>query len=287
MIDLHLHSTYSDGTCSPSELVELAVAEGLSAVALTDHDTMDGVPEFSAAAQGRIRTIAGVELSADDDRGSVHILAYFLEASAVFEPTLRAQRMDREARNLEILRRLEEYGLPLTYEEVRACAAGGVVARPHIADALVRRGLVGTAEEAFDRWIGNGKPAYVARRALTPEACVRSVREAGGISVLAHPATLNGALPEQRRRVRELAEAGLDGLEVFYPTHTRVHVRRYRAWARELGLAPAGGTDFHGDRRPGLRVGRGGGRFSVPSWCLDELEQKLRSRRPRSSMDEK
>lgn len=278
MIDLHLHSTCSDGTCTPAELVELAVAEGLSAAALTDHDTMEGVPEFVAAARGRIRAIPGVELSAEDDRGPVHILAYFPDPVTTFEPTLHAQRADRESRNREILKRLDGWGLPLTYEEVRACAAGGVVARPHIADALVRRGHVADPATAFDRWIGDGKPAYVARRALTPDMCVRAVREAGGISVLAHPATLGGSLPEQHRRVRELADAGLDGLEVYYPTHTPAQTRRYRAWARELGLAPSGGTDFHGARRPGIRVGRGGGRFRVPSSCLDDLERRLQAR---------
>lgn len=278
MIDLHLHSTYSDGSCTPAEVIELAVEAGVAAAALTDHDTMDGVPEFIEAARGRIRVIPGVELSTEDEDHSIHILAYFQSPDTPFENVLRLLRDDRDARNAEMLRRLDALGVPVTHDEVKACAGIGVIARPHIADALVRRGHVPNHASAFDRWIGDGKPAYVSRRALTPETCIQAVREAGGISVLAHPYLLAGALADQRARIEALKRAGLDGIEVFYPAHSPAQIRRYRTWARELDLAPSGGSDFHGAIRPGIKVGRGGGRFKVPAACLEELDRRLHAR---------
>lgn len=256
----------------------MAVAAGVTAAALTDHDTMDGVPEFMAAARGRIRAIPGVELSSEDEDQSIHILAYFQSPDTPFEHVLRALRDDRNARNVEMLRRLEALGMPVTHDEVRACAGIGVVARPHIADALVRRGHVPNHSAAFDRWIGDGRPAYVPRRALTPEACIQAVREAGGISVLAHPYLLCGSAAEQRARIEALKHAGLDGIEAFYPAHSPAQIRRFRTWARELDLATSGGSDFHGALRPGIQVGRGGGRFKVPAACLPELDRRLRMR---------
>lgn len=251
---------------------------GVSAAALTDHDTMDGVPEFMAAASGRIRAIPGVELSTEDAGGSIHILAFFSNPETSFKHVLDLLQADRETRNAEMLLRLDALGVPVTHDEVKAMAGSGVVARPHIAEALVRRGHAPDHSTAFNRWIGNGKPAYVARRALTPEACIQAVREAGGISVLAHPSLLSGSPAIQRERIEALKRAGLDGIEVFYPTHSPAQIRRYRKWARELDLAPSGGSDFHGDIRPGIRVGRGGGGFKVPAACLEELDRRLRAR---------
>ena len=189
MIDLHVHSTFSDGSFTPEELIGEAARIGLSAIALTDHDTTDGVPRFTAAAVSTsIRAIAGVEISADVKSGTMHMLGYMIDPdNQTLIERLKWLREGREVRNAEILEKLNKLGFGLTWEEVAAFAGEDVVGRPHFAQALLARDLVKDKNEAFDKYLGKGKPAYADRRRMTPENSIQLIREAGGVPVLAHP----------------------------------------------------------------------------------------------------
>jgi 3',5'-nucleoside bisphosphate phosphatase len=277
MIDLHTHSTCSDGTLTPLELAGAAVRAGLSAVALTDHDTTDGLEAFLAAAAGQLRAVPGVELSAEYGPGTMHIVGLFVAPGGALEKALRLIRDARAERNRAILDRLAAAGVPLSEEEVRARAGSDVIARPHFARALVARGHAPDLNAAFDRWLGKGRPAYVARRKLPPAECIRVIHAAGGVAVLAHPASLGLLGRGLSACVRGLVAEGLDGIEVYGATHTPAQIRRYRTLARECGLAESGGSDFHGAIRPMIRLGRGFGTLQVPEACLDALDEKRRA----------
>lgn len=276
MIDLHTHTTHSDGSLSPAELAEAAVAVGLSAVALTDHDTTSGLAEFMQAAGGRLRAVPGVEISTDYWPGTVHMLGYFIEPGGPAEAMLVALREGREERNMAVVQRLNDLGCPLTLEEVAAQAGGRVIARPHFAQAMVARGFVRDREEAFARYLGRGMPAYVRRRKFSPEESVRLIRGAGGVPVLAHPFSIN----LQTRRLRHLLagwrEAGLEGIEAWYPAHPPSRTASYLKLAGEFDLVATGGSDFHGTAKPDIRLGVGFGSLRVP----DDVVDRLAARRP-------
>lgn len=273
MIDLHAHSTCSDGTLRSAELAALAAAEGLSAVALTDHDTLEGIPEFLAAArERRLRAVAGVEISIEFSPGTMHMLGYdFRCDDPRLAELLRRIREGRKARNERILERLAELGMPVSSAELSAFAGGEVVGRPHIAQAMVARGYVRDQTEAFERWLAKGRPAYVARYRPTAEEAIAVITAAGGVAVLAHPVSLElgeAALIALLRRLREL---GLRGLEAHHPEHTPAMRQRYMEIARDLGLVATGGSDFHGGLKPAIRLGRGFGDLRVPDEALDRL----------------
>jgi predicted metal-dependent phosphoesterase TrpH len=276
MIDLHTHSRYSDGSLTPAELADAAAGAGLSAVALTDHDTTEGVGEFVTAARGRFRAVPGVEISVDHSPGILHMLGLFIRTGGALEEMLRELRRGREDRNAEIARRLNTIGVPVDLREVIETAGVGIVARPHFAQVLVRHGWAKDAQEAFDRYLAKGRPGYVVRRKMSAVASIRAIRDSGGVAVLAHPVTLGLQPRGLRELVKSLQAEGLGGIEAHYPAHNRVQTRRCLVLARELGLAVAGGSDFHGDFKPQIRIGRGFGTLSVPDECLPDLE----SRRP-------
>lgn len=249
MVDLHSHSTASDGDLAPAELVARAAARGVRVLALTDHDTMAGVPEAQAAADARgVRLIPAVELSVKVSGGSMHLLAYFTEAAP--EPLtgrmaeLARGRRERAAR---ILERLADLGAPITMEDVLEHARGNI-GRPHIADALVARGYASSRVQAFDRYLSDRGPAYVGYQTLGPVDAVRMVRASGGAAVLAHPQSLRLGERDLRAFVQRLAAAGLAGIEVHRPDHDGPQRREYGRLARSLRLVPCGGSDFH---RPG------------------------------------
>ena len=278
MIDLHTHSTFSDGSLTPEQLVAAAEQAGLTALALTDHDTLGGLPRLLAAsASSRVRCVAGVEVSAEYSPGTLHLLGYFLRPD---DPGLAAAlaelRKGREARNQEILRKLTARGLTLTEAEVRGFAGGEVIGRPHFAQALIARGYVRDKEEAFARFLARGQPGYAERFRLTPEDSIRCIRAAGGVPVLAHVGTLKLGAKELRKLVTQLRDQGLEGLEIFYPEHHPAQVRRYRDLAKDLNLAQTGGSDFHGALSPHIKLGRGFGSLQVP----DDLLAKLEARKP-------
>lgn len=279
MIDLHMHSTFSDGSLTPEELLKEAATLGLSAIALTDHDTTGGLSRFVKAADGgSVRAITGVEISADFKPGTMHMLGYFIEPeNAEFEARLRWIREGREMRNAEILEKLQKLGMKIAWDEVKAHAGEDVVGRPHFAQVMLEKKYVANKDEAFDRFLGKGKPAYAERRRLSALDSVAMIVAAGGVPVIAHPFTLGISDAELRTLLGELHEAGLQGVEVYYSEHAAPMVDKYGKLAGELGLVATGGSDFHGAMAPGIRMGRGFGNLQVP----DDVVPALEARRPR------
>lgn len=248
-VDLHLHTTASDGRLRPAELVDLCARRGLRVISVTDHDTLEGLAEAREAVRSlpHLHLIPGVELSVDLPGTEVHLLAYGVDPQ---DPHLRARldrfRQGREARARRMVERLAELGYPLEWERVRAIAGDAPVGRPHIALAMVERGYVPDVQTAFDRFLHFGGPAYVAREKLAPEEAVALIRRCRGVAVLAHPHYVK----DLDRILPRLVEAGLQGMEVYYKDCTPAQVECLEEAARRHGLLPTGGTDFHGLDRP-------------------------------------
>lgn len=289
MIDLHVHSTFSDGSLTPEQLVERALDMGLTAIALTDHDSTDGIDSFLTACEEQTthngqrttdngRTligISGVEISADVRRGTMHMLGYFINhKDSDLESMLKRIRDGRKIRNKEMLRKLNDLGFELTWDDVAAFAGGDVVGRPHFAQALMARGYVTSKKAVFDLYLAKGRPAYVDRLRLPPAECISVILKAGGVPVLAHPFTLKLGRKDLREHVRELADIGLRGIEVYYPEHSREQVQEYLALAGEFELVATGGSDFHGEINPGIELGKGFGSLQVPDMVVEELRRK-------------
>ncbi len=266
MIDLHTHTTASDGALLPRVLVERAHALGISALSVTDHDTLAGVPDAAVAATARgMAFLPGIEITAVDRGRDVHVLAYFLEADpAGLRSFLVSARQDRTRRAREMSVRLAALGVPVDIEDriARAEATGNPVARPAVARALLDAGHVATLQEAFDRWLAEGRPAYVPRRGVSPGDVIRLVRRAGGLPVLAHPGLLG-----RDEMIPELAAAGLGAIEAYHSDHDPRAQARYLRIASRCGLAVSGGSDFHGDDHPRAgcfgRVGLPRNRFGL------------------------
>ena len=273
MIDLHTHSTFSDGSDTPAELVALGAQAGLYAMALTDHDNLRGVPAFLQACQEhRILGLSGVEISAEVPSGTLHILGYGLDpAHAELLHHLDRVLDGREWRNEQILRRFNELGLALTWEEVASLAGEDVVGRPHFARALQKRGYVSSTQEAFEKYLGKGKAAYVDRYRLTPAEGLRMIRAAGGVPVIAHPSTWIAVDAMLEPALAELKALGLGGIEAYYPEHGQEKTITYLRMAAKLGLLVTGGTDYHGLAKPNLAIGRAGGQFAVPDAVMGPL----------------
>lgn len=246
--DLHSHSSASDGTRPPAEVIVRAAAAGLDAIALTDHDTVAGMAEAVVALPPGLALIPGMELSCRRDGHSVHLLAYLFDPE---HPGLARQceaiRNGRVERAMAMVAKLNELGVPVTWEQVTSIAAGGVIGRPHIARAMVQAGAITSPDRAFSpEWIGPGGRAHVRRYALDPGEAIGLVHAAGGVTVLAHPfaVTRGWSVPEEL--IGELARAGLDGVEVAHPDHDPQQREHLAAVAREFGLAATGGSDDHG-----------------------------------------
>lgn len=257
-IDLHVHSVFSDGTFTPRQMVELARERGLDTVALTDHDTVNGLDEaFSAGDELGVEIVPGIEFSTIYQGNGVHVLCYFMDAE---NPDLAAElhrlRDDRYTRGELMVAKLQELGYPISFERVREIAEGGNIVRPHVAQALVEAGVVPTLKEAFsDELIGSGGRAYVEKHALHPIDSLELIHAAGGACVLAHPGTFRETKPVPSSLIDDLAEAGLDGIEVSHPEHTPEVEAEYLQVARRLGLIWTGSSDCHGDRYDPVRLG--------------------------------
>jgi len=276
IIDLHAHSTASDGSDPPARLVAIAAETGLGAIALTDHDTQMGIEEAAAAAaHAGVELIPGVELSLQHERGGMHLLVLWLENGAgPLQNRLEGLRLGRDERNMRIVEQLSAAGLPLTIEEIVEQAGGGSVGRPHIAAVMMARGYVPDIRTAFDLWLGSGRPGYVGRARLDPGEAIGLARESGAVPVLSHPHTLGiTTAGEMAAVLGPLADAGLVGLEAMYSSY-RPHERDgYAHLARRFGLIPTGGSDYHGTYKPGLALGTGYGDLVVPGSVLDELRE--------------
>jgi 3',5'-nucleoside bisphosphate phosphatase len=275
-VDLHTHSTASDGSDPPGRIVELAEQAGLTAVALTDHDTMEGVEAARAVAKAvSVELVPGVELSLDHGPGAMHLIVLWLDPGpGPLQDRLAALQAGRTDRNLKMVEMLSGLGMPVTVEEVEKEAGGGSVGRPHIAAVMMARGHVPDIRTAFDLWLGKGRPAYVGRPRLDPEEALGLAREAGGVPVLAHPHTLGiTTAAEMASLLTRLAGAGLVGLEAYYGGYRRHEMEGYAHLSRRFGLIPSGGSDYHGTYKPGLALGSGYGDLVVPDHLLDELRE--------------
>jgi predicted metal-dependent phosphoesterase TrpH len=276
-IDLHSHSNRSDGTFEPAEVVRLAAERALDVVALTDHDTTDGLAE--ALATGSVvgvEVVPGVEFSAEFEGNSVHVLCYWMDPQdAALQLELRRLREDRFRRGELMVAKLQELGLPVVFQRVRAIAGDATIVRPHIAQAMVEAGVVATEKEAFERYIGDGGPAHVAKHALDPVNAVALIDGAGGVCALAHPGMWGDQSAVPLELIEQMAAAGMRGLEVDHPDHTPEIRERYRTVAVELGLIATGGSDCHGTRYDPVRLGT--------SLCDPEAFAALRALAPHGS----
>lgn len=272
-VDLHTHSTASDGSETPSALVEMAVDLGLSALALTDHDTLQGIEEARASAdRAGIDLIPGTEISLDF-LGGMHLVVLWLEPGpGPLQDRLAGLQSGREGRNAAIVGLLADHDMPMSLEEVIAESGGGTVGRPHIAAVMMQKGYVESIAEAFDMWLGAGKPAYAHRPRLTPEEAIGLARDSGGVPVLAHPHTLGiNRSHEMADLLVRLRSAGLVGLEATYSAYQRHEREGYADLARRFGLIVSGGSDYHGSYKPNLELGIGYGDLVVPEEVMDEL----------------
>jgi predicted metal-dependent phosphoesterase TrpH len=256
-IDLHAHSNRSDGTFTPSELVRLAADRELDVVALTDHDTTDGLGEaFAEGVRSGVEVVPGVEFSAEFDHTSVHVLCYWMDVEDEgLQAELHRLREDRYRRGELMVERLRELGVPIEFERVREIAGEATIVRPHVAQAMVEAGVVETEKEAFERFIGDGRPGHVAKHALDPVDAVALIRAAGGVCVLAHPGMWGDQSSIPETLIARMADAGMRGLEVEHPDHGPEARDHYRRLAAELGLLATGGSDCHGLRYDPVRLG--------------------------------
>jgi predicted metal-dependent phosphoesterase TrpH len=274
-VDLHLHTTASDGVMTPSEIVRYAKSKGLQAIAITDHDTIEGLEEgLSEGKKIGFEVIPGIEISAEHSPGSMHLLGYFFD---IHHPLLRERlahlQRARAERNPKIVEKLNRIGVKVSYEEVVRVSGGGQVGRPHFAQVLLNKGYVRSFQEAFDRFLKKGAQAYVEKFRFRATEALHFVREAGGVVVLAHPKTLGlNGYSEMERLLLQLAKDGLKGLEVYYPEHSPLEVSQYKALAKRCGLVITGGTDFHGLEGDELDIGVGRGEMRLPYSMVLELE---------------
>jgi predicted metal-dependent phosphoesterase TrpH len=273
-VDLHLHSVFSDGSDPPEEIADRAHSIGLTGIALTDHDTLDGIPRAAAAATRHgLRFIGGTELSVLWQEQSMHLLVYFLDPGpGPVQDRLAELRRARSHRNDQIVDQLRRLGLEITLDEVRREAATGVVGRPHIAAVLMEKGYVETVAEAFDTYLAAGRPAYVPRMRLTARDAIRLSRESGAVPVIAHPHTLNLRAEQFASGFRELVSLGLGGIEAYYGEYSPEMRTRIATICSDLGIVATGGSDYHGKYKPQLHIGVGRGDLRVPDEVLDRLE---------------
>ena len=285
-VDLHVHTSYSDGSFTPAEVVRRAVNLGLSALAITDHDGVDGNAEaFAEGAQNGLEVIPGVEMSCNFTPKNVHIIGLFIDPTEErLAATLEEVREYRRLRNPKVLEKLAELGMPIALEEVAAKAKGRTLGRPHIAEVMVEKGYVADFQEAFEKYLAHKKPAYVHRRRITAEEGIDLIHGAGGLAFLAHPGIY--ALPARitENMIYKLTRAGLDGVEVYYSDHLPTDTAFLRRIVEEYDLLATGGTDFHGDTKPGIEVGVGRGDLEVPYELVARMKARLGARARQAAM---
>lgn len=270
-IDLHTHSTFSDGTFTPLRLVKYAEEKGLKAFALTDHDTTEGVKEAKSI-ETNVEVISGVEISTRYDKKEIHIVGLYVnENDADLNKQLKYYREKRVTRNFEILEKLNSLGVNITIDDVKESCTGDVISRAHIAKALVSKGFVGSYTEAFDRYLGDNKCAYVPRETLNYEESMELITKAGGVPVLAHPLLYKMSDTNLENMMVKLRQKGLKAVEVYYSTHSNSDTQHIMAMANRVGLIYSGGSDFHGATKPKIDMGTGMGKLAVPYEILEKI----------------
>jgi predicted metal-dependent phosphoesterase TrpH len=273
-VDLHLHSSASDGTETPGDLILAAGEAGVGVLALTDHDTFDGLDEAAAAAANLgIRLLRGVELSVDHGESKLHLLVYFFDDTTTkFERSLATLREGRHERNAAIVAALNDLGYGITLDDVHRHAKGPSVGRPHIADALVEKEYFSGRSEVFEHLLHDGGPAYVERGRMTAVEAIDLARSCGAVPVVAHPATITIPTDGYASFFSSLWEIGLGGIEAHHPMHTPALRGQLTAMAHRFGIAATGGSDYHGVDKRDYRIGVGRGDLAVPLSAIDELE---------------
>ena len=284
-IDLHIHSTHSDGSYTPRELVKRAKKKGLHAISIADHDTITQIKEsLEAGEKYRLEVIAGVEVSADFTGGTMHILGYFVDPDddGLFDMVSQF-RAGRDERNPKIIEKLNALGADIAYEDVLREAGGLSVGRPHIARVLVKKGFVKSMEEAFRKYLAKGAPAYVNRVRFSSAKIISVIKQAGGLAFLAHPKQLRiGEIQQLQTLVEELIAEGLDGIEVYSSCHSKEETEAYKHIAHTYNLLISGGSDYHGASKPEVGLGYIGEGIELDRSLVDEMKKRLMSRESRS-----
>ena len=288
-IDLHTHSTRSDGTLTPAELIRYAAQKGLAAIALTDHDTIDGIEEAVQAARSLSsqdpdalvpEVIPGVELSTEYRGKDIHIVGLFIDwQNREFADRLRGFADARIYRNRKMCSLLTENGCPVSYENLEAAFPDTVITRAHFAQYLLDRGMISSIDEAFRKLIGDDCPCFVPREKITPHDAVRFLLRFGGVPILAHPLQYKMGETELDALVASLTGLGLDGIEVYYSTHRQADTANLSRIAEKYGLLLSGGSDFHGTRKQNLDLGTGYGHLYVPDTILPPIRERALKRR--------
>ncbi len=277
-IDLHTHSNKSDGSLSPSELVDAAIKENISAIALTDHDTTSGIEEAIAYAKNKpLQVIPGIELSTSYGPTDIHILGLFIDhTSPILQKHLNSIIEARNERNTKMCTCLSEKGMPITLDALQQDNPNAVITRAHFAKYLYEHGYIKSIKEAFERYIGNHSPCFVPRDHISPELGIQIILEAGGLPILAHPVLYALSSMRLDTLVSEFVRYGLVGIETIYSTYSTGDTTQMKKLAKKYGLLESGGSDFHGSLKPTIQLGTGRGKLFIPSTLLDALEKQLR-----------
>lgn len=275
-LDLHIHSTYSDGTLTPEAIVRLAARKGLKGISITDHDTAEGVEEAVAAGKRcSIEVIPGIELSVVHEGQHMHLLGYGINPKeAGLAEALRKIQHDRIDRNERIITKLQNLGIDISMTEVERKSPEGQTGRPHIAQVMLEKRVIRSIDDGFARFLKKGAVAYVERAVLSAVGAIRLLKDAGGIAVLAHPVTIDITLKKIPQLLEQLKKAGLDGVETYYPIHSSRHQKSLCELARRYNLVVTGGSDYHGDIRPGTTLA-GGKNVYVPIEVLQQLKDRI------------
>lgn len=284
-VDLHVHSNYSDGTVSPKDLVSMAVDKGLAAFALTDHDTTKGVDEALLACENVNRTLScdkhlevipGIEISTEFKKKEVHIVGLFIDhKNRELLEFSKIQIEGREERNKKVCELFQQLGINIAYEDMLESYGDCVLTRAHFADKLVELKVVGDRNEAFDRFLGDGKPCHIPRFKVNPAKAIEMIHKAGGIAILAHPILYHLGKEQMNELLEHCCLAGLDGIEATYSTYKPADEREIKSIAKERNLLLSGGSDYHGENKPNIQLGTGLGHLFVPEEYLDKLKKKL------------
>ncbi|MBQ7718003.1 MAG: PHP domain-containing protein [Clostridia bacterium] len=278
-IDLHTHSNKSDGSMTPSELVRHAKKQGLTAIALSDHDGIDGVQEaYNEGKKIGLEVVPAVELSAQSET-ETHILGYYID---IYNPILTEKlaeiKQKRIERNADTAANLQAYGFDITLEDAAEFAGSDMLGRAHFAKAMVKKGYADSVQDAFDRFLSYGKPCYSKRQLLTDKECISLINTAGGLAFCAHLHLMKKSDEDLYDFLKDMKTAGLCGIEGYYTDYTTEMGQKYRSFAKELGLELSGGTDFHGEMKPHIAIGKGRGSLTIPYSVLERIKEVKKSR---------
>lgn len=283
-IDLHVHSTFSDGSETTEKLVKLAAEAKLAAFALTDHDTTDGYKSLYEAAskhnvgipkEDQLEVLPGVEISAAYKNKDIHILGLLVDPNdSEFNALLKAAEKERISRNIKMIENLKSAGIPISYEEIVASAPDSIITRAHFGKYLVEKGIVNDYPSAFEKYLGDNTPYYVARKFTSPKDAIEGIIKAGGVPVLAHPIIYRLPIPELEALVDTLITYGLRGIETLYSSHSKQDENYVRGLAKRKRLVITGGSDFHGKPKPAINLGIGRGNLRIPYSILENLREE-------------